>query len=58
MSVGFGTASSRSTVFVAELDRNWLVAAKVAVLGYDPGATFGVTEQDAVPKLFVVAVHV
>ena len=33
------------------------VAAKLAVLEYEPGAIFGVTEQDAVPKLFVVAMH-
>jgi len=34
------------------------VAANVALRGYDPGATAGVTEHDPVPAAFVVATQV
>jgi hypothetical protein len=55
---GCGTASIKLTVFFPELASNALVAAKVAVSGYDPGAAAGVTEHDAAPAPFVVAVQV
>src|SRR5204863_8654653 len=41
-----------------ELDSRVLVPAKFALSGYEPTATVGVIEHDAVPKLAVVPVHV
>src|SRR5438552_3692750 len=58
MTVGFGTASSRSTVRLAELDSSVLVPAKFALSGYEPTATVGVIEHDAVPEMSVVPVQV
>src|SRR5438105_2317078 len=58
MTVGFGGASKRSTVFIAEVDSSVLFPAKFALSGYEPGATVGVIEQDAMPRLFVVPVQV
>src|SRR5437016_5376624 len=58
MTVGFGAAASRSTVFVAELDSSVLVPAKFALSGYEPIVTVGVIEHDAVPLLSVVPAQV
>ena len=51
-------ASSKSTVLFAELGASEALPAKVAVKGYVPAATDGVTEQAAVPAAFVVAMQV
>ena len=51
-------ASSKSTVLFAELGTSEPLPANVAVNGYVPAATEGVTEHAVVPAVFVVAMQV
>ena len=55
---GVAGLAIKVTVLLAELDRSVLLPAKDALRGYDPSATLGVTEQDAVPVPFVLATQV
>jgi hypothetical protein len=55
---GVAGLAIKVTVLLAGLDRSVSLPAKDALRGYDPSATLGVIEHDAVPAPLVVAMHI